>query len=564
VAERADREAFVLRALVVASAAALVLAVALPLGEVLRQSVLDRSGMRFVGAANFVAYFSAPGMAASFRNSLFAALLSTLICVPLAFACAWALTRTNMPGKRLVRTAAMLPVFAPSLVPAIGLVYLFGNKGLVTTGFFGVLPGVDIGLYGMTGIVMGEVVHGLPHAVLILTATLALADARLYEAAEVLGATPLRRLWTVTLPGARYGLLSAGFVCFTLAVTDFGVPKVVGGNTSVLATEVYKQVIGQQNLVMGATAGVLLLVPCVLGFVLDRLVRRRQAAVLGTQIVPLRPVRRPLRDVLALGMCLAVVLPVVGLFAVALYASVVRMWPYDLSLSLIHYQFERVGIDGLGPWWNSVRLAAYSALLGTAAAFGTAWLCEKTPVLGPVRRLLQFLSMVPVALPGIVLGLAYIFFFAPVGRPWSALYGTAALVVLSNVVHFHTVGFLTASAALRRLDPELETVSASLGVPLWRLLRRVTLPMTLPAITETASYYFVSSMVTVSAVIFLYPPELPLASVSVVQLDDAGDTASAAAMSMLIVATSITVSLGLALASHPARARARAWTGAGP
>ena len=175
-----------------------------------------------------------------------------------------------MSGRGLFRLVAQLPLLAPSLLPAIGLVYLFGNKGLAK---WMMLGGT---VYGPVGIVIGEVFWTFPHALIILTTSLALADARLYEAAAALRARPSRVFWTVTLPGARYGLISATFVVFTLVVTDFGVPKVIGGQYNVLATDIYKQVIGQQNFEMGAVVGVILLLPAVLSFAVDRIVQRRQ------------------------------------------------------------------------------------------------------------------------------------------------------------------------------------------------------------------------------------------------------------------------------------------------
>src|SRR5437763_9016936 len=128
---------------------------------------------------------------------------------------------------------------------------------------------------------------------MILLASLSLADARLYDAADALGTPGWRRFWTVTLPGARYGLISAAMVVFTMAVSEFGVPKVIGGNYNVLAIDIYKQVVGQQNFQMGAVVGLLLLVPAVLAFLIDIVVRRRQQALLTARSVPYAP--RPSR-----------------------------------------------------------------------------------------------------------------------------------------------------------------------------------------------------------------------------------------------------------------------------
>ena len=150
-----------------------------------------------------------------------------------------------MPVKRLFRTIALIPILVPSLLPASALVYLFGNQGLLK----GLLFGGSI--YGPIGIVIGEVFFTFPHALLIISTALAISDARLYEAARGAARHARRTFWTVTLPGARYGLISAAFVVFTLVITDFGVPKVIGGQFNVLAIDIYKQVVGQQNFADG-------------------------------------------------------------------------------------------------------------------------------------------------------------------------------------------------------------------------------------------------------------------------------------------------------------------------
>jgi iron(III) transport system permease protein len=536
----------------------LLASIALPLLQILLLSLQDKQG-RFCGLSNYLDYFRSPALTASLRHSLFVSTSSSLIAVLLGLSYAYALTRTAMPWKGFFRALALLPLFAPSLVPALALVYLFGNKGFVTTGVFGALPGLDIGLYGPTGIILGEVYHAFPQATLILVATLEHADARLYEASRALRASPLRMFFTVTVPGAKYGLLSALLVCFTLAVTDFGVPKVVGGTYEVLATDLYKHVIGQQDLVLGSTGSVVLLVPMALALALQRLTQRRQLAMVGASAVPFRPIRRRGLDAGLFVLCLLVATALLLVLATALLASLVRIWPYDLRLGLGHYVFERVGFDGLAAIWTSVRMSLYVATIGTATCFLFAYLVEKGRGSRPLRSAIYLLATVPVAVPGVVLGLAYILFFGHRANPLHGLYGTMGLLVLSGVVHFFTVGFMTATAALRSLDPELESVAASLKAPAWRTLGGVTLPLCLPALCDIALYFFVNSMVTVSAVIFLSAADLRLASVAVVILDDNGDTAPAAAMSMLIVAVSLAARIAWDLATRRIRRRALAW-----
>src|SRR5260370_835935 len=134
-----------------------------------------------------------------------------------------------------------------------------------------------------------------------------------------------------------------------------------------------------------------------------------------------------------------------------------------------------------------------------------------------------------------VLGLAYIFTFNAAGSVLNALYGTLAILIVSNVIHYFTVGFLTATTALRQMDGEFENVSASLGVPFYRTFWRVTVPMALPSIVAISMYFFLNAMVTLSAVVFLVAPGTELAAVAVLLMDDAGDAAQAAAMSVCIV-----------------------------
>ena len=564
-----DLELWVRRALIVLVVLWLVAAVLLPVGQLLIKSVQNAHG-HFVGLANFAKYFTTPSLNQSLGNSLWVAILTTLFSVSLGFAFAYALTRTAIPGKGLLKSVALMPLFAPTLLNGIALVYLFGKKGLVTLGLFGHLPGFDIGLYGSTGIIISEVLYTFPQAMLILSIALRMTDARLYEASASLGASRARTFFMVTLPGAKYGIVSSVFVCFVLAFTDFGAPKVVGGNYNILATDIYKQVIGQQNFVMGAVVSVILLAPTVLAFVVDRVVQRRQAAALAAKAVPLTPVRAPLRDGLFLGFCVLVALGIAAFFATALFASLVKVWPYDLSLVLDHYHFQGTGGGGYAAFFNSLRMSFYSALIGTAATFGSAYLIEKTRGQRGLRQGAYFLSILPLALPGLVIGLAYIFYFnAPgwnlfglhVPNPLNSLYATMGILVLANVVHFYTVSFLTATTALKQLDREFESVGASMRVPFYRTFCRVTLPVCLPAVLEIAMYYFVNSMATVSAVIFLYSADLPLASVAVANMDDAGDIAPACAMSVLIVAANLLVRLVYTLATRGLSRRAGAFQG---
>ncbi len=214
---------------------------------------------------------------------------------------------------------------------------------------------------------------------MILMAALALSDARLYEAADALGTSERRKFFTITLPGAKYGLISACMVVFTMAVSEFGVPKVIGGNTSVLAVDIYKQVIGQQNFAMGAVVGLVLLLPAVVAYVIDHLMQRRAAGAAdrAQRALPGASLRRCATDLLLAFVCClaALLLLVVGMAA---FGSVVKFWPYNLSLTLNHYTygFEEAGIEHA--YRNSLVMATWCAVLGAAITFAGAYWLEKT------------------------------------------------------------------------------------------------------------------------------------------------------------------------------------------
>jgi len=529
-----DRDDLVMRAALALLAAALVVALALPLYTMMAKSFRDADGV-FVGLANYLEYFGTPALSHSIYNSLFIASLTTVITVTIGFTFAYALTRSCMPLKGLFKSITMIPILVPSLLPGIALVYLFGNQGMLKELLFG------HSIYGPIGIVIAEVFFTLPHAIIILLTSLSIADARLYEAAVALRASPLKIFFTVTIPGCRYGLVSAAFVVFTLAITDFGAPKVIGGGYDVLATDVYKQVIGQQNFEMGAVVSVVLLVPAVLAFTMDRVMQRRQVALLSSRAVTLTPRPRRGFDLAMLGYCVLVSVFLVGMLGVCQYAALVKFYPYDLSFGLHNYNFDLMDGGGWDSYWNSIRLASYTAAAGTVVVFLGAWLTEKSRGLGLARMLFQLLAMTPMAVPGLVLGLAYIFFFNAPGNPLGFLYHTMAILVISTVVHFYTVAHLTAVTALKQMDPEFEAVGASLKAPAFRTFTRVTVPVCMPAILDILIYLFVNAMTTVSAVVFLYGPDTALASVAVLNMDDAGDIAPAAAMGMMIFYTAASV-----------------------
>jgi iron(III) transport system permease protein len=502
-----------------------------PMAAILAKSVENRAG-EWVGLANFVDYFHTPSLLRSICNSVWVSTLVTAITIPLAFTFAYGLTRSCIRWKALLRNIALVPILAPSLLAAISFIFWFGNQGVLKA-----LLG-DAQIYGAPGIVVSMVFATFPHALMILVTALSLSDARLYEAADALGTRRLRKFLTITIPGAKYGLISAAMVVFTYALSDFGIPKVIGGNFNMLATDIFKLVIGQQDFAKGAVVAIILLVPVAVTYFVEGHVQKRQSALLSARSVPYVPKPSRAYDWAMAAYCWIMAALMLAVLGMAIYASFVKLWPYNFSFSLDHYKLGLVDAGIFPAYLNSVHLAFWCATLGTVFIFATAYLLEKIRGLDAWRSFVRLLVVLPMGVPGMVLGLGYIFFFVSAANPLNFLYHSMALLVICTVVHYYTSSHLTAVTALKQIDNEFESVSASLKVPFWRTFTRVTVPVCLPSILDISRYLFVNAMTTVSAVVFLYSPKTVLASVAIVNLDEAGDIGPAAAMATLIVVTS--------------------------
>jgi len=520
-------------------ALALVAFLALPLLTILLQAVQGKQE-EFVALANFIEYAKTPSLLSSLWNSLWVSAVVTTVTVPLAFGFAYALTRSCMPAKPLFRGITLIPLLAPSLLSAISLIYWFGNQGVFKAWM------TSVGwseIYGAPGIVIAECFAVFPHALMILVTALSLSDARLYEAADAMGTSATRKFFTITLPGAKYGLISAALVTFTLVITDFGIPKVIGGSFNVLATDVFKLVIGQQDFSKGAVVAILLLAPAILTFAVDGYVSRRQTAMLTARAVPYSPKPAPKYDAAMTLYCSLIAFLVLAMLGMAIFASFASFWPYNLTPSLRHYALGLVDAEVSVAFVNSLKMAAGTAVFGTALVFCGAYLLEKTKGMDGLRGIVKLLAMLPMAVPGLVLGLGYIFFFNEPKNPLNGLYHTVTLLTLCTIVHFYTTGHLTAVTALKSLDGEFEAVSASLKVPFFKTFWRVTLPICTPALVDIARYFFINAMTTISAVVFLYSPETKVASIAILNLDEAGEIGAAAAMAVLIGAASAVATL---------------------
>ena len=429
-----------------------------------------------------------PRFRESLFNSIGAAAAATVISIVLAWGFALSVVRTNLRFREVFSVFVTLPMLIPSISHGMGLVLLLGANGIITRIF-----GLSGTVYGFHGIVLGSVFYAFPVAFLMLADILKYEDGSPYEAAEVLGIPRKNQFFSITFPYLRKPLISVVFAVFTLIFTDYGVPLMVGGRFITLPVLMYQEVIGLLNFSRGSVIGSFLLIPAVIAFLFD--VLNSDRANQGFVIHERARTENRLRDTAAAGYVLLVCFIIAMPVAVFALLTFINSYPVDMTLSFRNA--ARTMNMGAGRYLaNSIIIAAWVSVLGTIVSWFTAYFTARTP--GKSSRMLHLISITSLAIPGLVLGLSYVLFFKG-----SFIYGSLAMLILVNTIHFMASPYLMAYNSLGKLNINLEDVGRTLGVGRFRIIRDVLIPQTRLTILEMLSYFFVNSMMTISAVSFL-------------------------------------------------------------
>lgn len=466
--------------------------------------------------------FSSAQFLPMLKNSLITTVLATIISVGLSFLLAFALNRSNIRFKSLFVVLFTLPMLIPSISHGMGLVLLLGDNGLLTN-----LLGINVGLYGYRGIIMGSILYSFPVSFLMFHDSFRYEDYTIYETAEVLGLSAWNQFTAITLPGMKRTVISAVLAVFTMVFTDYGVPLMTGGTDMTLPVYMYREVIGMMNFSGGAVVGVVLLMPAVAAFLMD-LSSSEKGASASTVTRSYQIRENNLRDILVYLFFGVVLLLLCMPIAAFICLSFVKQYPIDLSFSLD--TVRKLLTNGVGMYFvNSMAIALLTALLGTCLSYFSAYITARSGKSAP-NRLLHFTSMLSLAIPGVVLGLSFVLTFR--GMP---LYSTILILVIVNIVHFFSSPYLLAYNSLSKLNPNLEDVAQSLGISRMQMLFSVFVPSTVPTIVEMYSYYFVNAMITISAVSFLSNFRTMPLSLLIPQLESQSFVEGTALVSLMIL-----------------------------
>ncbi len=461
-------------------------------------------------------------------NSLSVAALVGVLSVTIGYLAAFVLTRLPVPGKTLLHYVTILPIVSPPFVSAVSILFLFGFNGLITRQLLGLN---DFSIYGFHGVVLSQVFTFAPIAYLSLRGVLASLSPVLEDAALNIGASRWQTFWKVSLPLSLPGIASAFLIVFIESMADFGNPLVLAGASfPMLAPQAYLEITGSFNLSRGATLAIVLLIPSITAFAIQRyyLAKRQYIAFTGKPTASTSKIVTAPVKWLLYGLVVFFALMVAAFYAVILLGAFTKVWGFNYAPTIAHfvYVFD-VGLESVKDTLVvAIVSTPVSGLLGMLIAF----LVVRRSF--PGRTALEFGSILSFAVPGTVVGIGYILAF---NAPPLILTGTLAILVLCFVFRYMPVGIQSGIAVLRQIDPSIEEAAQNLGADGITTFRKVTLPLIAPAFFSGLVYAFVRAMTAISAAIFLVSANWNLMTVQILNQVGSGRLGVAAAFSVVVI-----------------------------
>lgn len=518
---------------------------ALPAALVLIRSLTGADGGASLG--NYAATLADPDFLASIANSLTVSCASALIATGLAFLLSYTVNCTNVPAplKRAIGLLAQLPMLLPTITYGFAIIYTFGRQGLLTRA----LGFQAFDIYGFNGLLMGYVIYTLPTAFLLIDNSFRFIDKRYLIVSRVMGDSPAQTFArTIVRPLA--GALCVAFIqSFFLAFTDYGIPTSVGGQYNVLAMELYSQMLGAiPDFGRGAAIAVIMLVPSAISIALMYALERH--AIRYNKVEAVELPRSRVRDVACGAASAAVPAGVLSVFSVILIVPFIEMWPFKPAFTWDHVASVFTDPDLAGVFGTSLAVAALSALAGCTLAYAAALVTARSNLGAKAKRLVDSISSVINAVPGMVLGIAFLLAFT--GTP---LQGTLAILVICNVVHYFATPYQMMKDSLTKMNASWETTARLMGDSWIKTILRVVTPNAWPTLLQVFGYYFVSSMVTISAVVFLTSARTMVVTTKISALQHVADFDSIFALSLAILVLNLGVKGITALLTQASGAR---------
>ncbi len=473
----------------------------------------------------------AKNFAKALRNSFAVAACAAFLAVAAAFVFAYVLHYTGLPRawKQALQIVVLLPMYLPTITYGFAIIYSLGKQGLITR-----LVGHQLfNIYGFSGLLIGYVIYTTPVAFLLVSNTMSYVDKKTLVVSKAMGDGALSTFWIAVLRPLLGTLGGAMVQAFFLCFTDFGIPASVGGQYDVIATVLYNQMLGGvPDFSRGAVVAVIMLLPSVLSILLLHLLEKsniRYDRISRTDII-----RNPLRDAgwgLAGG---ALAVGIVSFFAVIFVVPLVHSWPYQAQFTLEHFQTVFADSELRTVYLHSLEMTLLTAALGTLIAYGAALITARSTLPAWCRQSVDVIALVTSTIPGMVLGLAYLFTFTG-----TSLQNTLLLMVLCNIVHYFSTPYLMLKNSLSKMNAGWETTAMLMGDSWIKTILRIVTPNALASLIEVFGYYFINGMVTISALVFLAGARTMILTTKIKQLQYVNKYNEVFVLSLLILFTNL-------------------------
>lgn len=501
---------------------------AVPAIGLLVKSFLGEGGLT---GSYYLDVFTGKGFLEALGNSFTVAAVAALIAMGIAFVMAYILHYTRLPRgfKRLIQAVATLPMFLPTITYGFAIIYSFGKQGLITR----LLGHQLFDIYGFGGLLVGYVIYTVPVTFLLIHNTMGYVDKKTLIVSKAMGDGTLSTFWIAILRPLLGTLAGAFIQAFFLCFTDFGIPASVGGDYEVIATVLYNEMLGGvPDFNRGAVISVVMLLPSIVSILLLRFLERYNIRYDRISDADLR--RNPGRDT-AWGLSGAVVsVLMLSLFVVIFVVPLVERWPYQTGFTLEHFQEVFADNELQRVYLNSLVMSLATALFGTLAAYGAALITARSQLPGWCKQVIDSIALVTNTIPGMVLGLAFLFAFSG-----TSLQNTLPLMILCNIVHYFSTPYLMMKNSLSKMNAGWETTAMLMGDSWPKTVLRVVTPNAAASLIETFSYYFINSMVTISALIFLAGARTMVLTTKIKQLQYINEYDQVFVLSLLILATNL-------------------------
>ncbi len=465
----------------------------------------------------------------AFRNSVMMGVLTALVGSGMGFLFAFAVTRADVPLKRFLHAIAIIPIVSPPFIGALAIIMLFGNNGLIT---WNLLRIQNFPIYGFRGLMFAQAITFFPVAYMTLRGVLESINPTLEDAALDLGGSRLKVFMRVTLPLAAPGIASAMLVLFIETLADFGNPLILAGSRfPILSVQAYLEITGMYDLPKGATLSILLLIPSITAWIIQKywVSRKRYVTITGKPTASSSKIVSPGARAVIFAACLFVAAVIILVYLAIIWGAFASVWGNDNTPTLKHFRYVfSVGFKAVR---DTLVIAGLSTPIAGMLGMVIAFLVVRKSF--PGRRFMEFTSMLSFAVPGTVIGIGYILAF---NRRPLALTGTLAILLLNFVFRYIPVGIESGRAILMQIDPSIEEAAIDLGADSRTTFSRITLPMIVPAYFSGLVFTFVRAMTAISAAIFLVSARWNLMTVQIMSQVESGRIGAAAAFSVILVA----------------------------